>query len=150
MTRTAAREIAVHLSFESGVNPMKAGELLDTVFDPDYYSTLAQEEEIYAEYPDDKQMDYIRRLTIGVSEHLAELDTYIEKYAKKWRVGRISRVAVAIMRISMFEILYMPEIPDAAAINEAVELTKKYEDKEVASFVNGILGSYVKGEKTGD
>lgn len=150
MTRTAAREIAVHLSFESGVNPAKAEELLDTVFDPEYYETLAKEDPLYSEYPDEKQMEYIRRMTIGVSEHLAELDTYIEKYAKNWRVGRISRVAVAIMRICMFEILYMPEIPDAASVNEAVELTKKYEDQEVASFVNGILGSYIKGEKNID
>lgn len=150
MTRTAAREIAVHLSFETGVNRVKAEELLETVFDPEYYATLAQEDELYSEYPDEKQMEYIRNMTIGVSEHMAELDTYIEKYAKNWRVGRISRVAVAIMRICMYEILYIPEIPDAASVNEAVELTKKYEDQEVASFVNGILGSYIKGEKNID
>lgn len=150
MTRTAAREIAVHLSFEAGVNRIKAEELLETVFDPEYYATLSQEDELYSEYPDEKQMEYIRNMTIGVSEHMAELDTYIEKYAKNWRVGRISRVAVAIMRICMYEILYIPEIPDAASVNEAVELTKKYEDQEVASFVNGILGSYIKGEKNID
>ncbi|MBO6011022.1 MAG: transcription antitermination factor NusB [Oscillospiraceae bacterium] len=150
MTRTVAREIAVHLSFEAGVNDVSAQELLDTVFDPEYYATLAQEDELYSEYPDEKQMEYIRTMTVGVCEHLPELDSYIEKYAKNWRVGRISRVAVAIMRICMYEILYMPEIPDAASVNEAVELTKKYEDKEVVSFVNGILGSYIKGEKNGD
>ena len=150
MTRTVAREIAVHLSFEAGVNDVSAQELLDTVFDPEYYATLAQEDELYSEYPDEKQMEYIRTMTVGVCEHLPELDSYIEKYAKNWRVGRISRVAVAIMRICMYEILYMPEIPDAASVNEAVELTKKYEDKEVVSFVNGILGSYIKCEKNGD
>ena len=146
MTRTVAREIAVHLSFEAGVNDVSAQELLDTVFDPEYYETLAQEDELYSEYPDEKQMEYIRTVTAGVCEHLPELDSYIEKYAKNWRVGRISRVAVAIMRVCMYEILYMPEIPDAASVNEAVELTKKY----VVSFVNGILGSYIKGEKNGD
>ena len=150
MTRTTAREIAVHLSFEAGVNGLSAQELLDTVFDPEYYATLAQEDELYSEYPDEKQMQYIREMTVGVHEHLPELDSYIEKYSKGWRVGRISRVAVAVMRICMYEILYMPDIPDAASVNEAVELTKKYEDKEVASFVNGILGSYIKGEKNVD
>ena len=91
MTRTVAREIAVHLSFEAGVNDVSAQELLDTVFDPEYYETLAQEDELYSEYPDEKQMEYIRTVTAGVCEHLPELDSYIEKYAKNWRVGRISR-----------------------------------------------------------
>ena len=150
MTRTAAREIAVHLSVEAGLNGLSAQEMLDTVFDPEYYATLAQEDELYSEYPDEKQMEYIREMTTGVCEHLPELDSYIEKYSKGWRMGRISRVAVAIMRICMYEILYMPDIPDAASVNEAVELTKKYEDKEVVSFVNGILGSYIKGEKNVD
>ena len=150
MTRTAAREIAVHLSFEAGLNGLSAQEMLDTVFDPEYYATLAQEDELYSEYPDEKQMEYIREMTTGVCEYLPELDSYIEKYSKGWRMGRISRVAVAIMRICMYEILYMPDIPDAASVNEAVELTKKYEDKEVVSFVNGILGSYIKGEKNVD
>ena len=55
-------------------------------------------------------------------------------------------VATAIMRVAMYEILYMQDIPNAAAINEAVELTKHYEEPEVVSFVNGILGSFVRNE----
>ena len=113
MTRKVAREIAVHLSFETGINPMGTQELFDTMFDPEYFSTLSSEYEIYAEYPDELQMAYIRRLSGGIGEHLAELDTYIEKYAMNWKMGRISRVAVAIMRICMYEVLYMPDIPDA-------------------------------------
>ena len=56
MTRTAAREIAVLLSFETGVNPMSGEEILDTLFDQAYYDTLAEEDELFAEYPDEKQM----------------------------------------------------------------------------------------------
>ena len=62
------------------------------------------------------------------------------------RFSRLNRVAVAIMRVAMYEILYMQDIPNAAAINEAVEMTKHYEEPEVVSFVNGILGSFVRGE----
>jgi N utilization substance protein B len=51
------------------------------------------------------------------------------------------------MRVAMFEILYMPEIPDGASISAAVELAKKYEDEKVVSFINGILGTFVRGEK---
>ena len=60
--------------------------------------------------------------------------------------GKVALVAGAIMRLAMYEILYMPEIPNAAAINEAVELAKKYESGEVVRFVNGILGTFVRSE----
>lgn len=146
MLRTAAREIAVHISFETGVNPLGTEELLDTMFDKEYYKSLKEEDPLYSDYPNKKQLDYIKRLARGVSEHLAELDSYIEKYAKNWDVGRISRVAVAIMRIAMFEILYMQDIPHGASVNEAVQLAKKYEQPETVSFINGILGSFIKGE----
>ena len=56
-------------------------------------------------------------------------------------MGRISRVAVAIMRLAMFEVMYMPDIPDGAAINEAVELAKKYEEAETVSFINDTRNS---------
>ena len=91
-------------------------------------------------------MQYIRRLVAGVAEHAAELDTYIEKYAQGWRFERISLVASAIMRMAMYEILYMPDIPNGVAINEAVEIAKKYESPEVVRFMNGILGSFLRGE----
>ena len=82
----------------------------------------------------------------GVYEHGVELDGYISKYAIGWSFARISRMAAAIMRVAMYEILYMPDIPASAAINEAVELAKRYDSPEAASFVNGILGSYVRKE----
>ena len=71
---------------------------------------------------------------------------YIEKYARGWKTERISRTAGAILRCAMSEILWMPEVPNAAAINEAVELAKKYEDEDTVSFINGILGSFVRKE----
>ncbi|MBO4330931.1 MAG: transcription antitermination factor NusB [Oscillospiraceae bacterium] len=147
MTRTAAREIAVHLSFASSVNPMNISEMLEVFFDGDYYTTLSREDELYSEYPDEAQLRYIRRVALGVAEHAAELDSYIAKYSKNWRFERISRVAAAIIRVAMFELLYMPgEIPCKAAINEAVSLAKGYEEADVVRFVNGVLGGFVKGE----
>ena len=82
----------------------------------------------------------------GIAAHGYELDQYIEKYAKGWRFERIPLVAGAIMRLAMYEILYMPEIPNGAAINEAVEIAKKYLDDDVVKFINGILGSFVRAE----
>jgi N utilization substance protein B len=146
MTRTSAREIAVHLSYEAVMNPMKTEDLINTFFNREYYDTLKDEYELYEEYPDEKQLEYIRRLASGVAEHSVELDEYISKYSKNWRFERIPRVAAAIMRTAMFEVMYMPEIPMKAAINEAIELAKKYETKEVVSFVNGVLGGFINGE----
>ncbi len=146
MKRSTAREIAMHISFEIGVNPMPTNELVEVTFGEEYYKSLAKECEIYNDYPNEKQLEYIKRLAFGIGEHAAELDSYIEKYAKGWRMGRISRVAVAIMRIAMFEVMYMPDIPNGVAINEAVELCKRYEEQDTVSFVNGILGSFVRGE----
>ena len=81
-----------------------------------------------------------------MDQHAFELDSYIEKYAKGWRFARMPLVATAIMRVAMYEMLYMEDIPTGVAINEAVELCKKYESDEVVKFVNGLLGTFAKEE----
>lgn len=146
MTRTTAREIAMHLSFATVVNRTNMKELLADFFDPDYFETLKTEDQVYAEYPDEKQLSYIRKVASGVAEHAAELDGYIEKFAVNWKFERISRVAAAIMRTAMYEILYLPEVPYKVAANEAVELAKTYEGQDVAGFINGILAAFIRSE----
>ena len=105
---------------------------------------MAQETEIYADRPDTKQMGYIMEAVRGIQEKQEELDGYIAKYAVNWSVSRISKVARAIMHVAMYESLYVEDVPTDAAISEAVELTRKYEDEDVVSFVNGILGSFAR------
>ena len=146
ITRTAAREIAVHYAFELSFSDLSAQALLEQELTPERFMEIAETEPLYEEFPDEKQLDYIHRLVLGVGEHGYELDEYIGKYAIGWKFQRIPRVATAIMRVAMFEILYMPEIPASAAINEAVELAKGYEGPKVVSFINGILGSFVRKE----
>ena len=146
MTRTAAREIAIRLCFSMAENPTEPTELLGRVFSKEYYSTLTDEDDLYKDEPDDKQLEYITRIVTGVYEHAAELDGYIDKYSKGWKYGRISRTAAAIMKTAMYEVLYVTEVPNRAAINEAVELAKRYEPPEIVSFVNGVLGSFSRAE----
>ena len=146
MVRNIAREIAIHLSYELSFTDKPIDELLDERLTADTFSTLAEEDPIYKEAPNAKQADYIRRLVKGVDDHAAELDGYISKYAKGWSFARIPLVASAIMRVAMYEMLYMPEIPNGVAINEAVEIAKKYETPETVKFMNGILGSFVRQE----
>ena len=150
MTRTVAREIAVHFAFELGFTGQTAEELLEEALDRKTFALIGEEEPLYAEYPNEAPRAYIVKLVKGVYEHSPELDEYISKYAIGWKFSRIDRVAIAIMRVAMYEILYMQDIPNAAAINEAVEMTKHYEEPEVVSFVNGILGSFVRGEHIPD
>ena len=146
MTRTTAREIALQLGFSLVMCEEFPENVLDEFFDAEHYATLGGESKLFAEYPDDKQMDYIRRLVKLIYDHRVETDAYIETYARGWKVGRISKTATAIMRCAMCEILYMPDIPNAAAINEAVELAKGYEDEDVVAFINGVLGGFIRGE----
>ena len=147
MKRSAAREIAVRLCFGITENPTEPEEVLSCLFNDEYYSSLKDEDPIYNKRPNAKQKDYITRIVSGVFSHAAELDGYIDKYSVGWRFGRISRTAIAIMKVAMFEVLYMPDVPDGVSINEAVELAKKYETPETVSFMNGVLGSFIRSEK---
>ena len=146
MTRSAAREIAVHFTFELSFSDLNAEELLEQNMTEEAFALLGSEEPLYGQFPDKAQLEYITTLVKGVFDHSAELDGYIEKYAKGWRFSRIDRVAASIMRVTMYEILYMPAIPNKVAINEAVEISKKYLDEDVVKFVNGILGTFVRTE----
>lgn len=148
MVRNTAREIAAHLSYELSFTDKTVEELLNERLTAEAFAQLAEEDPLYAEAPNAKQAAYITRLVKGVDEHAAELDGYIAKYAKGWKFARIPLVASAIMRVAMYEILYMEDIPNGAAINEAVEIAKKYETPETVKFINGILGSFVREEIT--
>lgn len=150
MTRTNAREIAIHFTFELSFSDQSADKLLENFFNREYFALLGEEEPLYAEFPNEKQQDYITALVRGAFQHGAELDSYIEKYAVGWKFSRIGRVAASIMRVAMYEILYMPDVPNAAAINDAVEIAKGYEGEETIRFINGILGSFVRGEHIPD
>ena len=137
MTRNTAREIAAHLSYELSFTDKTVEELLQERLTSEAFAELAEEDSLYTEAPNAKQVAYITRLVTGVNEHAAELDGYIAKYAKNWKFSRIPLVASAIMRVAMYEILYMQDIPNGAAINEAVEIAKKYETPETVKFING-------------
>lgn len=147
MTRTVAREIAVQLVFAVFQTNESADEVLEKFFDKEYYSSLSEEDELYSQYPSKKHLDYIGRIVRGTVEHKDDFDKLIEKYSKGWKLNRISRIASSILRIAMYEIMYMDDVPDSVAINEAVELAKGYEEQDTVSFINGILGSFMRGER---
>ena len=147
MTRTAARELALRMIYEMTFSDLRAEGFLEQHLTDEAFAALEEEDPLYEGLrTDDPQLDYVRRLISGVDEHGPELDEYIAHYAVGWEFARIPRLIAAILRIAMFELMYMPEIPHAAAINEAVELAKTYTTEESAAFVNGILGSFLRRE----
>lgn len=144
MTRSNARELAAHLIYELDYTHEPPLQALDMRLERDYYTALAEENEVYAERPSKKQLEYVRACVTGVAEHAKELDEIISQYSIGWNLHRISRFTKATLRLALFEILYVDDVPDGVAINECVALTRKYEEADVAAFVNGILGSFVR------
>jgi len=146
MTRNTAREIAVHLAYELSFTDLTPEELVEQRLSRERFEALSAEDTLYAEAPGPAQATYIRGIVTGVAEHAPELDGYIAKYARGWRFERIPLVAGAIMRVAMYEAMYRDDIDVGVAINEAVEIAKKYETPETVKFINGILGSFSREE----
>ena len=146
MTRSEAREIAMRMCFGLSANERPAEEVLDEMLDEEYFDSLREEDSLYNSYPSKKQAAYIRQLTMGVSSHSAELDGYVSDYSTGWKFHRISRTALAIMKVAMYEVMYMTDIPDGVAINEAVELAKRYDEPETVPYINGVLGTFFREE----
>ena len=134
MTRREEREQAFILTFEK----MFTDE------------SLAQIVEKAMQVRDVEIGPYALKAADGVIEQRDALEGVVEKYLKRWSKKRISKVSLCVLRLAIYELLNEKDIPQAAVINEAVDLTKKYSTQEDASFVNGVLGSFVKDEKHDD
>ena len=93
--------------------------------------------------------NFASQLVQGVCNNLSEIDRVIGKHSDHWKIGRIGKVELAILRLSLFEILYRPDIPLKVAINEAIELAKGFGDENSRSFVNGILDAVARAVDEG-
>ncbi len=92
-------------------------------------------------------MDFSERIIRGVEEHRDELDRIIEKYSSHWKIGRMAHVDRNILRIAIYELLYCNDIPPKVAINEAIDIGKKFGTEDSGSFINGILDKVKSEEK---
>ena len=128
MTRKEERQQAFAIVFEKS---FKDDSLEDIISD-------ALEAEAYTE------SEYCKDAIFGVFDNIESIDGLISANLKEWTLDRISRVALSVMRLAVYEIIFMDDIPVGASINEAVELTKTFSTKEDASFVNGVLGTIAK------
>ena len=129
ISRYKMREQAFFLCFEMLFSDTDVDELADNASD-------AREELL---------SDYAIDCAKGVRDHQDEIDARISENLKKgWRISRISRVSLAILRLAIYEMLYLDEIPVSVSINEAVELSKKYTVEDDTAFINGVLGAVAK------
>ena len=123
--RRRARELAVQVLFHLEFNPSDPGESFDLLC-----RSFSPPKEIRA---------FSKELVLGVWENKGNLDTLIRQASRNWRIERMSRVDRNILRVAVFEVLYVGDIPPKVSIDEAVELGKKYGTDDSGAFVNGVL-----------
>ena len=145
MTRSNARELAVHLIYGREFTGEEPEQVVAVRLNREYYPALSQENDVYAERPSKAQLGYIDTVVAGVSNRTEELNAAISRYSIGWDISRISRLTRAILQLAIFEIEYVEDVPAGVAVSEAVRLAKKYDGDDTGAFVNGILGSYVRG-----
>ena len=148
MTRSNARELAVHLIYGRSFTDEEPEQTVATRLEREYYAKLAAENEIYTERPSKAQLAYIDAVVAGVANRTDELNEQIQKFSIGWDITRISRLARSIMQLAVYEICYLDDVPTGVAISEAVRLAKKYDGDDTGSFVNGILGSFARSLTT--
>ena len=128
MNRTLAREVAMKILFARSL----VGE--------DTWEEVLEQSQARDELSDEDKT-FLENEVFGVERHREELDGLIDGYAKGWNLNRLAKVDLTLLRMGLFELLYLPEVPVGAAINEAVELSKRYGEDKSYSFINGILGT---------
>ena len=95
--------------------------------------------------PGEKETDYMEKLYAGVKENVRAIDETVEKFAVGWKLDRIMRVDLTILRLAIYELNYAG-LTEAVAVNEALELARAYSTPEAVSFVNGVLGSMLRSK----
>ncbi len=131
MKRTQAREQAFSILFSDCFGEQSAQELVE--------NALAAQE-----YEND---EYSLLLINGVKDNKEKLDEVISvNLNKNWKIGRLPKTTLAILRIAIFEILFLDDVPDSVSVNEAVELAKKFGSENDYVFINGLLGSVVRSK----
>lgn len=135
MNRSEARCEAFKLAFQITAHKDSYPEVVE----------LFEEENEALKKSDKKQYAYIVATANGIYEKRDALDEIITKNLKSgWKLERLSKVSLAVLRLAVFEVLYVDDIPDHVAVNEAVELAKQYDIDEAPAFINGVLSGVLK------
>lgn len=131
MGRKHARESTMQLLYQMEVNLDFSQEAINIFFDNNNF--------------DIGEKTYIKDATEKVIDNLEEIDSTIQSYIKGWELNRLAKVDLSTLRIAIYEIIYRKDIPVEVSINEAIEIAKKYSTEESSKYINGVLGSFVRG-----
>lgn len=125
LERRKARHQALHILYQREITEEPVSRILE-------HGTYSEE--------DGEPSDFCRQLLLGVESHQARIDALIERTSDNWVLSRMPLVDRNILRLAVFELLYLEDVPDSVTINEAVEMAKTYGGEDSSKFVNGILG----------
>lgn len=134
--RSKARAVALSLLYQIEISKIDFDKALNS-----YLENYPQRQEV---------VDFFSLLVEGVVTNISLIDSLIKKYVKNWEIERMAVIDRNILRIGCYELLFLEEIPPKVAINEAIELAKRFGDIDSPRFVNGILDKIYKTEKAKD
>ena len=146
--RTRSREFALQVLYQLDIRPSDLDETLKDFWEDRTDPVLPnkESESMELDKKDPEIRSYAEKLVRGTLEKLEAIDQTIERFAENWELKRMAYVDRNILRLSTYEMLYLEEIPIKVAINEAVELAKRYGEEDSSKFVNGILDRIAKTE----
>lgn len=133
MSRKTAREVTMKLAFAR----MFDGECEET------YQEVLDKSGIN-EAPTEEDIIYSQEVLKGIEEHEAEIDALIDEIAIGWRIERMPKVDLSVLRVAIYEMVYRDDIPHGVSINEAVELAKQVGGERSSAYINGMLGTLAK------
>ena len=136
MRRSEAREHLMQMLFEMEVQGDYSQEARER-FEANFLESSGQRE-------------YMDRMFGVFTDHLEEIDRTLEESSDRWKLSRLAKVDLAILRVAAAELLYMDDIPDSASIDEAIELAKKFGGDDSGRFINGVLGKVAKVKHADD
>ncbi len=134
-SRRRAREFALQALYQSDLTDSPAGKALEAL----WFVQVEGQDAPTTRPAEDEEIAFARRLVAGVEAGKAALDELIEKASVNWRLSRMPVVDRNILRLAAYELRFCPDVPASVSINEAVELAKRYGDKDSRAFVNGLL-----------
>lgn len=133
MSRKKSREKAMGILFGMEISKDTPAEAIETSLD-NFEGDIKE-----------LDLDYIREVLAGIENNKAEIDSIIEVNLKNWKIERISKVNLTILRLGVYEIKYLEDVPGRVALNEALELGRTYSDEKGISFINAVLDKVLKG-----
>lgn len=133
MNRRKSREAAMKILYELSINKQEYEKVIEH-----YQETIEEENS------DQIDIAYITKLLKGINDNNEVIESKIEENLNNWKLNRLSKIDLSILKICTYEILFDDTIPDAVSINEGIELAKKYSEEKSFSFINGVLGNIKK------